>query len=563
MRGPAAEVGGVRDGRELPEPNMADYERYRREFRWAVPEHFNFAGDVVDRWARDPSRLALIWEDAEGDQVRLRFSELAAAINRCGNALLGLGLARGDRVIVHLPRIPQWFVATLACVKVGAIPIPTTEMMQASDLKFRARHSGATCVFTTPEGTERFDEIADSCPELTRRLVVDVLGRPEYERRPGWLSYQRLCEQASPALEAAVVGAEDPAIMYYTSGTTGQPKAVVHASRALYAWRQAAFCWLDIKPGDLHWCTADTGWSKFGTSMVFGPWSWGAALLMYHGPFDPEQRLHFIQKHRPSTFCAAPTEFRLIVQCNLDAWDLSSVRHSVSAGEPLNPEVIERWRRSTGLEVYDGYGLTEALMACHNYRCLPIRPGSMGKPLPGYEMAVLDEEGRELGPDQEGDLVIGSDNPCLMIGNWGDSGALERSNHTRWFVTGDRAWVDSDGYYWFVGRGDDVILSAGYRIGPFEVESALASHPAVAESAAVGSPDPIRGEVVKAFVVLLPGQQASPRLAAELQEHVKRVTAPYKYPRRVEFVDELPKTITGKIRRRELKLREQRASTTR
>lgn len=543
--------------RALPEPNMADYERYRREFRWSVPGHFNFVGDVIDRWAKDPSRQALIWEDSSGRQVTLRFRDLAATINRCGNALLGLGLTKGDRVIVHLPRIPEWFISTLGCLKIGAIPIPTTDMMQAKDLEFRARHSGAACIFTTPEGAERFDEIAGNCPELTRRVVVDPLGRSGIERRTGWLGYERLLERAAADLAAADLAADDPAIMYYTSGTTGQPKAVVHASRALHAWRQTAYCWLDTKPSDLHWCTADTGWSKFGTSMVFGPWSWGATLLMYQGAFDPEQRLYFIQKHRPSTFCAAPTELRLMVQHDLDVWDLSSVRHSVSAGEPLNPEVIERWGHSTGLEIYDGYGLTETLMACHNYRCLPIRPGSMGKPLPGYEMAVLNENGQELGADQEGDLAIGASNPCLMLEHWREPDALSRSTRGPWFVTGDRARVDGDGYFWFVGRGDDVILSAGYRIGPFEVESALASHPSVLESAAVGSPDTVRGEVVKAFVVLSQGYRPSQRLASELQDHVKRVTAPYKYPRRIEFVDELPKTITGKIRRRELKQREQ------
>jgi acyl-coenzyme A synthetase/AMP-(fatty) acid ligase len=286
---------------------------------------------------------------------------------------------------------------------------------------------------------------------------------------------------------------------------------------------------------------------------VFGPWSHGTPLLMYGGPFEVEQRLSFVEKHQVDILCAAPTELRLMVQLDLSRWDLRSLRHCVSAGEPLNPEVIERWKAATGLDIYDGYGLTEALMACHNYRSVPIRPGSMGKPLPGYQMAIVDVEGQPLAPRQEGDLAIQAANPCMMLGHWGNPDALRDACRGEWFITGDRGWIDDDGYFWFIGRGDDVILSAGYRIGPFEVESALATHPAVLESAAVGSPDPIRGEIVKAFVVLGPGREASGELVAELQQHVRRETAPYKYPRSIEFVAELPKTITGKIRRGELK----------
>ncbi len=535
---------------------MTDYDAYRESFRWAVPTHFNFAGDVIDHWAQDPARIALIWEDNEGWQRTLTFRDLAVEINRCGNALRGLGLGHGDRIIVHLPRVPQWFVVVLASLKIGAIPIPTTDMMQAKDLDFRARNAAAGCIVTSAAAAERSDEAMEHCPSLKHRIIVDPLGRREEEERPHSHGYVDLLSRSAPALTAAVVSAEDPAIIYYTSGTTGQPKPVVHASRSLFGWRQTAYCWLDTKPTDRHWCTADTGWSKFGTSMVFGPWSWGATLLMYNGPFDPEQRLRFIERHQPSTFCAAPTELRLMVQLDLSKWSLRSLRHSVSAGEPLNPEVIERWRRATGLAIYDGYGCTESLMACHNYRCLPIQPGSMGKPLPGYVMAILDEQGAPLEFDQEGDLAILASNPCLMKGHWDDPGALARNCRGEWFVTGDRAWVDASGYYWFIGRGDDVILSAGYRIGPFEVESALAGHPAVAESAAVGSPDEVRGEVVKAFVVLAAGYHPSEELVAEIKDHVRHVTAPYKYPREIEFVEALPKTITGKIRRHELKRQE-------
>jgi acetyl-CoA synthetase len=426
-------------------------------------------------------------------------------------------------------------------------------MMQAKDLEFRANHAGAVAILTTASGMERFETVAAQCPSVAYRIVVGdpISGAAPHPEH--WWLYADLLRRASGRMTPADTPAEAPAIIYYTSGTTGPPKGIVHAQRALYAWRQTAFCWLDSTSQDLHWCTADTGWSKFGTSMVFGPWSHGTPLLLYGGPFEPEQRLDFLAQHQVTVFCAAPTELRLLVQLDLARWDLRSLRHCVSAGEPLNPEVIDRWKAATGLAIYDGYGLTEALMACHNYRALPIRPGSMGKPLPGYRLAVLDPAGQPLGPDQEGDLAIQADNPCMMLGHWGSADGLAAACRGDWFITGDRGWVDADGYYWFIGRGDDVILSAGYRIGPFEVESALATHPAVLESAAVGSPDPLRGEIVKAFVVLRPGSTPSNELVSALQQHVRRETAPYKYPRAIDFVAELPKTITGKIRRGELK----------
>jgi acetyl-CoA synthetase len=536
-------------------PNMQNYDQYYRDFQWEVPLRFNFGRDVVDRWARDRSRLALLWEDASGRQLRFTFGDISDLSARLGNALRALGVQPADRVLVHLPRIPEWFIATIACLKVGAVAIPTAEMMQAKDLQFRATHAGAVALFTTPVGAEHFDTVAAACP-VQHRIVVGDPVTGTAPRRDGWMLYTDLIAAGARTLQVADSAAETPAMMYYTSGTTGQPKGVLHAERALFAWREQAYCWLDNKPDDLHWCTADTGWSKFGTSMVFGPWSWGTPLLMYHGPFDPEQRFHFLAKHRVTTFCAAPTELRLMVQHNLSRWDLGALRHCVSAGEPLNPEVITRWHEGTGLHIYDGYGQTEALMACHNYRCLPIRPGSMGKPLPGYVLAVVDAEGMPLPAEREGDLAIHLPNPCLMLGHWANPNGLNNACRGEWYITGDRAWMDEDGYYWFVSRADDVILSAGYRIGPFEVENALSSHPAVVESAAVGSPDLIRGEIVKAFVVLRAGYVPSPALVAELQAHAKRVTAPYKYPREIEFVAALPKTITGKIRRAELKRQE-------
>lgn len=537
-------------------PNMPEYDRYYDHFRWTIPKRFNFGRDVVDRWAEDPGRLALHWEDQNGRTLRFTFRDMRVLSNQLGNALRSLAVRPGDRVIVNLPRVPEWFVAVVACMKVGAVAIPTTEMVRAKDLEFRANHSGAVALFTTPSGMERFELVEKACPGVRLKIVVGDPVTGAAPRRDGWFVYADLVAQGASELQIADTAAEDPAVIYYTSGTAGPPKGIVHAQRAIFAWREQAYCWLDLKPEDLHWCTADTGWSKFGTSMIIGPWSWGTSLLMYHGPFDPEQRFHFLQNHPVTTFCAGPTELRLMAQLEMSRWRLPLLRHTVSAGEPLNVEVIERWREVCGHHVYDGYGLTEALMACHNYRCLPVRAGSMGKPLPGYRMAVVNETGEPLSPGTEGHLAIATPNPCLMLGYWGFPEALQAACRGEWFITGDRAWMDEDGYFWFVGRADDVILSAGYRIGPFEVESALCSHPAVVECATVGSPDPVRGEIVKAFVVLRPGSRPSEEMVAELQQHVKQQTAPYKYPREIEFVAELPKTVTGKIRRVELKRRE-------
>jgi len=356
------------------------------------------------------------------------------------------------------------------------------------------------------------------------------------------------------------LGLEEPATIYYTSGTTGSPKGVTHAVRAIHAWRWQAKYWTDLGPGDLMWCTADTGWSKAGTSVLYGPWSMGAGVLFHDGAFDPARRLELLEKHRVTVFCAAATELRRLVYEDVSARDLSALRHTVSAGEALNPEVAQRWAEATGRPVHEGYGQTETLMSVHNYPGLPQKPGSMGLPLPGYEIAIMDEDGTRKASDDAGMLAIKLPNPNFMLGYWREPERtreqIVEADGTEWWLTGDAAHMDADGYVLFHGRSDDVISSAGYRIGPSEVENALLEHPAVQECAAVASPDPERGEVVKAFVVLAAGHEASDALVAEIQEHCKRLTAPYKYPRRVEFVDELPKNVAGKILRKELKARE-------
>ncbi|MFI5091673.1 MAG: AMP-binding protein, partial [Terriglobales bacterium] len=314
--------------------------------------------------------------------------------------------------------------------------------------------------------------------------------------------------------------------------------------------------WLNLRPDDLHWNLSDTGWAKAAYSTLFGPWHVGSEVFSYAGNFDAKKTLELLEKYRITTFCAPPTAFRVMVKEDLKKYHFA-LRHVVGAGEPLNPEVIEVWREGTGLTIYDGYGQTESTITVCNHPSLRVKPGSMGKPMPGHEIAIVDFDGNLLPAGEEGEIALRGSPPSLFREYWKEPALTARTRRGEWYVTGDRAYRDEDGYYWFVGRADDVIISAGYRIGPFEVESALLEHPAVVESAVVGSPDPVRGLIVKAFVVLRDGYEGSPQLVKELQEHVKKTTAPYKYPRAIEFLEQLPKTVSGKIRRVELRRREQ------
>jgi acyl-coenzyme A synthetase/AMP-(fatty) acid ligase len=349
------------------------------------------------------------------------------------------------------------------------------------------------------------------------------------------------------------MAAEDPAMMYYTSGSTGHPKGVVHAARAIYAWRMSAKYWLDLNPGDRIWCTADTGWSKACTSVLIGPWSRGACTLMYDGAFVPKKRLELLAKHRINVYCAPGTELFRILDEDMASYDLAALRHTVTSGEAMSPIIGARWEKATGAKVFEAYGQTETLMTILNIPGEPIHYGSMGLPAPGCEIEVIDEAGARCADGVEGNVAMKTPNPQLMLGYWKDEEKTRSRFIGDWYLTGDRAARDADGYFWFAGRDDDLINSAGYRIGPMEVENALLQHPSVQECAVVGWPDAERGEIVKGFVVLREGFEPSDALVADLQNHCKRVTAPYKYPRAIGFIDALPRTLTGKIRRRDLK----------
>lgn len=522
------------------------YDELRRDFRWELPETFNFATDVVDAWAAENDGLALIWENAAGDAAAYHFSDISRLSTRLASALAAGGVKKGDRVIVMLPRIPAWQVALVACLRLGAVAIPCIEMLTERDVAYRVENSEAKAVICRAEHAPKFESSVARVP--VRIALGDV---------PGWTEWSDAIDTGSETFAAAEVGIEDPAVMYYTSGSTGHPKGVLHASRALYAWRMQAYFWLDLEPGDRIWCTADTGWSKAGTSVIWGPWSTGATAFQYDGPFVPAERLRLLAKHRVTVFCASSTEILRLGAEDMSVYDLSALRRTVSAGEAVSPVAADRWQQATGCLVSEAYGQTEALMMVLNYPSEPVRLGSMGRPEPGLDVDIVDDEGRRLGVDEEGHVALLTPSPQLMLGYWREP---ERTAQCfvdgpdgRWYLSGDRGRKDADGYFWYEGRADDVINSAGYRIGPLEVENALLEHPGVAECAVVPSPDPDRGEIVKAFVVLKPGHTGSQALVRELQDHVKGVTAPYKYPRAISFIDEIPKTVTGKIRRRTLK----------
>lgn len=529
-----------------PAREATRYEEMVRGFAWNIPDTFNFGADVVDRWAREEDGLALIWANDAGEEKSYRFSDISRLTNQFANALRAGGIGKGDRVLVMLPRIPEWMIALVGILKVGAVPIPCVEMLTSRDLDYRIENSGATAVVCRSAHVGKFAATRD------RLRLALALGGAE-----GWSDYEAAVSGASADFTPERVGREDAAIMYYTSGSTGHPKGVLHAARGLYSWRVSALSWLDLRPGERIWCTADTGWSKAGTSILFGPWSCGACSFFYDGPFIPQERLRLLAKHKITVYCAPGTELFRLVDEDLARYDLSALRRTVSAGEAVNPAIAERWERATGLRIDEGYGQTEALMLVLNYPKDPVKYGSMGRPNPGSVIDVVDADGRHLPDGEEGDLAVLKPNPQMMLGYWQDE---ERTRATLrpgpegvWYVTGDRAARDADGYFWYRGRADDVINSAGYRIGPLEVENALLEHPAVHACAVVGSPDKERGEIVKAFVVLRAPAKASKELEIELQQHVKSVTAPYKYPRSIAFVDSLPMTVTGKIRRRDLR----------
>ena len=536
-------------------PQMTDYLTDRDNFRLEVPEFYNFGFDVIEQRAREGDKTAFISVDRSGDNIRHHsFSDLNRASNRFGNVLRGLGAARGDFALVVIPRLPAWYEVLIGCIKTGVVAMPGTILLTAKDMAYRINKARAKLAIVTAEQAPKVDEIRAACPTLMHLIVIGG-------EREGWVGYEAACGAASDSLsqeQAGLSRADELMLAYFTSGTTAHPKMVPRDHSYALAHAITGHYWMDLKESDVHWTLSDTGWAKAAWGMVFPPWLMGATNILYDGDskFDAETHLRLIGKLGVTTFCAPPTVYRLFAQMDLSKYDLSSIRHSFSAGEPLNPEVIRMWHRATGTEVHDGYGQTETVNVVANFPGLPIRPGSMGKPVPGIDVRVTDDDGAEVPDGEVGHIAVRVTEPYppgLFRGYYGDAEANAKCFRNGWYFTGDTATRDADGYIWFVGRSDDLISSAGYRISPFEVESALQEHPAVAESAVVGRPDALRGELVRAYVILAPGYEPSDELKKEIQNFVKNQTAPYKYPREIEFREALPKTISGKIRRNELR----------
>lgn len=526
------------------------YRKRVEAFQWNLPDRFNFGRDVVDRHAEDPTRPALLWKNADGNQRRLSFLDVARGSNRVAHAFRTRGIHPGEPIMVMLPRIPEWQLVILGALKAGLLVIPSSTILRPKDIAYRVRHSGAVAIITTREQAAAVDAVRKELGTVRHFFAHDA---PNLE---GWTHLGPAIE-SEPDDDGAghATRASDPALVYYTSGTTGPPKAVLHNHGYTYTQRYTSSIWHATRAGDRLWTTSDTGWAKAAYGVIFGPWSSGTEVFLYDGRFDARRELALLADVAPQVFCAPPTEYRLLVKEDLNRARFPKLRECVSAGEPLNPEVIRAWRDATGITIRDGYGQTETILLVGNFPGVPVRPGSMGLAMPGHRVEVIDEGGAVSPPGEVGDIALHGKPPSLFVEYWKDPEATRDCRRGDWYVTGDRAYRDEDGYFWFVARADDVIVSAGYRIGPFEVESALLEHPDVVEAAAVAAPDPDRGAIVKAYVVLRPGVPADPAMARRLQEHVKATTAPYKYPRAIEFVATLPKTVSGKIRRIDLRKR--------
>ena len=526
------------------------------DYQLHVPGPFNFAYDVIDAIAAaEPTRRAMFWINEAGDQATFSFSDFQVQSDRAASFFLSLGIQKGDRVMLILKRHYEFWFAILGLHKIGAVAIPATNQLQVKDLVYRYEAANIKAVVCTADG-EIAEHIETACAQSGHDLIK-IIAR---KSRAGWLSFEQGLETA-PAFKRPVGAAapqnDDLMLLYFTSGTTGMPKMVTHDFTYPIGHIPTAKYWHKVDPDGLHLTVADTGWAKSAWGKLYGQWLMEAGIYVYdYDRFVPGAMLKRLQDDRVTTFCAPPTLYRFLIKEDLSQYDLSHLQHCTIAGEALNPEVYEQFLKATGLEIKEGYGQTEMTLAVVTNYWEKTKPGSMGKPSPVYHIVLLDDEGQPVAAGQSGEICIRiqpNTLPGMFRGYHRDPELTQRVWSDGVYRTGDLAWQDEDGYLWFVGRADDIIKSSGYRIGPFEVESVLMEHPAVLECAITGVPDPDRGQVVKATVVLARGYTASDELRHELQDYVKTHTAPYKYPRVLEFVTELPKTISGKIRRVEIR----------
>ncbi|MGG0789091.1 MULTISPECIES: acyl--CoA ligase [Bacillaceae] len=515
-----------------------------------APEHYNLVSEM-ERFAKDPEKVAVLWENETGDKKQLTYENLLKSANKIGNAFKKKGLGKGDTVLIIIPRLVEAYQVYLAALKIGMIVIPCSEMLRAKDLQYRVNHGDVKGIISYHEYTHELNEI-----EGAESLLKFSIGK----RIENWLDLNELADEESDQLTMADTKSEDMAFLSYTSGTTGNPKGVVHTHGWAYAHlKTSAANWLGISETDVVWATAGPGWQKWIWSPFLAVLGTGAAGLAYHGKFEAKKYLQLLQDYKVNALCCTPTEYRLMAKAdNLDDYDLSHLHSAVSAGEPLNQKVFEVFKNHFNIEVRDGYGQTENTLLVGVTKGMEIKLGSMGKPTPGNHVEIIDDSGKPCSPGIVGDIAVHVDTPALFKEYFKDPERTSQQFRGDYYITGDQAKKDEDGYFWFEGRSDDIIISSGYTIGPFEVEDALVKHPFVKECAVIASPDEIRGNVVKAYVVLMedidPNSQG---LIQTLQSHVKELTAPYKYPRKIEFLEELPKTTSGKIKRVDLRKREE------
>jgi len=527
-----------------------DYQKESKGWKWDIPEKYNIGYDCVDKHTETnkKNKVALYWEDADGETEKFTFSEMKNLTNTFGNALKNLGFKKGDRFLIRLPNLPEFQISFIGGVKIGAVPIPSSVMFRSHEIEYRINDSGSKAVITTAKYVNAVNEIKDKCPTLEHIIVVD----DAYDDQ---LSYDELMKESSRNLEIEPTTRDDMAFLCYTSGTTGNPKGAVHLHRWVPGNDPSVLFWQQAKDDDLLAHTGDLNWIfPLGNGFLY-PWRWGISTFIYNGKFNAERWFELMEKYKITNLASVPTAYRMFVAVkNVEkTYDLSTLRHCISAGEPLNPEVIKKWKQLFGLDIYDGIGMTEIMVYLSNIKGIKIKPGSCGKPQPGKICAVVDHDGNLVRQGEPGTLAVKQTDPGLFKEYWNKPEKTKKSFKNGWFLTGDVLYQDDDGYFWFSGRDDDLIMAAGYRISPFEVESAIISHPDVLECAVVASPDKMRGVIVKAFVILHDHKKASDGLVKDIQEHTKMVAAPYKYPREIEFVEELPKTQSGKIKRKQLR----------
>ena len=538
-----------------PRIEFNSYEDFYDNFRIDVPEVFNFGFDVVDEWARvEPDKRALLWCDDRGEEITFTFTDIARLSNKTANAFRKLGIGKGDVVMMILRRRWEYWVCATALCKLGATLIPASLQLTTKDIVYRANSAEVKMMVCVADDyvCEQTEHALAEAPTIENRVIVAG-------HRDGWTPFDELIADEPDTFERPTgeegVTSKDIMLIYFTSGTTGLAKAVCHNFAHPLGHILTAKYWQQVRENELHMSVTDSGWAKFGWGKIYGQWICGATVFCYDmDKFVPTKLLEHMQNYKLATFCAPPTMYRFMLQEDVASYDLSSIQNFATAGEPLNPEVTIAWERLTGKKIREGFGQTEGPVLLATYPWLEPRPGSMGKPSPLLNIKLLDDNGVEVPDGEEGAICVTKLKeaypPGLFVGYFHDEERTRTAGGGAHYNLHDMAWRDSDGYCSFVGRNDDVIKCSGYRIGPFEVESALIEHPAVVECAVTAAPDPIRGKVVKATVVLARGWEPSDELVKELQNHVKHTTAPYKYPRIVEFVDELPKTIGGKIKRK-------------